>query len=258
MTSRRLHHIFRPDGRALIVAFDHGLIDGPIPGLERPGETLAQIVAAGADAGLTSFGVAARFTRELAPVGLILRLDGGGTKLGKIGPGAQFHTVEAALRLGADAVVVSAFPGAAHEEATLHTLAAVIDEAHAWGLPVMAEMQPGGFDAGPEFTTTENVALSARVAAELGADWVKAPYAPDFGRVVAACYAPVVMLGGAKKNSERTMLENIKQAVAAGGAGVAIGRNIFQADDPGRMTAAVAAIVHGGASVDEAMTILFD
>lgn len=258
MTSRRLHHIFRPDGRALIVAFDHGLIDGPIPGLERPGETLAQIVAGGADAVLTSFGVAARFTRELAPVGLILRLDGGGTKLGKIGPGAQFHTVEAALRLGADAVVVSAFPGAAHEEATLHTLAAVIDEAHAWGLPVMAEMQPGGFDAGPEFTTTENVALSARVAAELGADWVKAPYAPDFGRVVAACYAPVVMLGGAKKNSERTMLENIKQAVAAGGAGVAIGRNIFQADDPGRMTAAVAAIVHGGASVDEAMAILFD
>lgn len=258
MTSRRLHHIFRPDGRALIVAFDHGLIDGPIPGLERPGETLAQIVAGGADAVLTSFGVAARFTRELAPVGLILRLDGGGTKLGKMGPGAQFHTVEAALRLGADAVVVSAFPGAAHEEATLRTLAAVIDEAHAWGLPVMAEMQPGGFDAGPEFTTTENVALSARVAAELGADWVKAPYAPDFGRVVAACYAPVVMLGGAKKNSERTMLENIKQAVEAGGAGVAIGRNIFQADDPGRMTAAVAAIVHGGASVDEALAILFD
>jgi DhnA family fructose-bisphosphate aldolase class Ia len=258
MTSRRLHHIFRPDGRALIVAFDHGLIDGPIRGLERPGETLAQIVAGGADAVLTSFGVAARFARELAPVGLILRLDGGGTKLGKIGPGAQFHTVEAALRLGADAVVVSAFPGANHEEATLRTLAAVIDEAHAWGLPVMAEMQPGGFDAGPEFTTTENVALSARVAAELGADWVKAPYAPDFGRVVAACFAPVVMLGGAKKNSERTMLENIKQAVEAGGAGVAIGRNIFQANDPGRMTAAVAAIVHGHASVDEAMAILFN
>lgn len=258
MTLRRLHHIFRPNGRALIVAFDHGLIDGPIPGLERPGETLAQIVAGGADAVLTSFGVAARFARELAPVGLVLRLDGGGTKLGKIGPGAQFHTVEAALRLGADAVVVSAFPGAAHEEATLRTLAAVIDEAHAWGLPVMAEMQPGGFDAGPEFTTTENVALSARVAAELGADWVKAPYAPDFGRVVAACYVPVVMLGGAKKNSERSMLENIKQAIEAGGAGVAIGRNIFQADDPGRMTAAVAAIVHGGASVDEALAILFD
>ncbi len=256
MVSRRLSHIFRPDGRALIAAFDHGLIDGPIKGLEHPGDTLARIVAGGCDAVLTSFGVASRFARELAPVGLILRLDGGGTKLGKMGPGAQFHTVEAALRLGADAVVVSAFPGAAHEEATLHTLATVIDEAHAWGMPVMAEMQPGGFDSGPEFCTAENVALSARVAAELGADWVKAPYAPDFGHVVSACYVPVVMLGGAKKNSERTMLENIKNAVEAGGAGVAIGRNIFQADDPQCMTAAVAAILHHDASVDEAMSIL--
>ncbi len=256
MPSRRLNRIFRRDGRALIAAFDHGLIDGPIKGLEHPGETLSRIVAGGADAVLTSFGVAARYVDELAPVGLILRLDGGGTKLGKMGPGAQFHTVEAALRLGADAVVVSAFPGALHEEATLHTLATVIDEAHAWGLPVMAEMQPGGFDSGPEFTTAENITLSARVAAELGADWVKAPYAPDYGRVVSACYVPVVMLGGAKKNSERTMLENIKAAIEVGGAGVAIGRNIFQADDPQRMAAAVSAIVHGNASVDEAMRIL--
>lgn len=256
MTTRRLSHIFRSDGRALIVALDHGLIDGPIKGLERPEETLTQIVAGGADAILTSFGVAAGFVRELASVGLILRLDGGGTKLGKMGPGAQFHTVEAALRLGADAVAVSAFPGAVHEEATLHTLATVIDEAHAWGMPVMAEMQPGGFDAGPEFTTAENVALSARVAAELGANWVKVPYASDFGRVVAACYVPVVMLGGAKKNSEQAMLENIKSAVEVGAAGVAIGRNIFQADDPRCMTAAVAAIVHHRASVAEAMNIL--
>jgi class I fructose-bisphosphate aldolase len=198
MKSRRLSRIFRPDGRVLIAAFDHGLIDGPIKGIERPGETLTRIVAGGADAVLTSFGVAASFVEELAGVGLILRLDGGGTKLGKMGPGAQFHSVEAAVRLGADAVVVSAFPGAAHEMDTLHTLATVIDEAHAWGLPVMAEMQPGGFDSGPEYCTAENVALSARVAAELGADWVKIPYAPEFKRVIDACYVPVVMLGGAK------------------------------------------------------------
>ena len=134
-----------------------------------PARPLAKIVAGGADAVLTSFGVAARFVEELAGVGLILRLDGGGTKLGEMGPGAQFHTVEAALRLGADAVVVSAFPGLLTKMATLHTLATVIDEAHAWGMPVMAEMQPGGFDSGPEFSTAENVALSARVAA----DWVR-------------------------------------------------------------------------------------
>ena len=114
---------FASDGRAVIVAFDHGLIDGPIPGLERPGETLRRIVAGGADAVLTSYGVATRFAEELAPVGLIVRLDGGGTKLGTVGPGAQFYTVEDALRIGADAVVVSAFPGTPQERETLRTLA---------------------------------------------------------------------------------------------------------------------------------------
>lgn len=256
MMTRRLSHIFRRDGRALIAAFDHGLIDGPIKGIERPAETLAKIVAGGADAVLTSFGTAVRFAQLLAPVGLILRIDGGGTRLGKMGPGAQFHSVEAALRLGADALAVSAFPGAANELETLRVLSQVIDEAHAWDIPVMAEMQPGGFDSGPEYSTTENIALSARVAAELGADWVKAPYAPEYRRVVEACYIPVVMLGGARKSYERHMLENIKAAVDAGAAGVAIGRNIFQSDDPERMTAAVAAIVHGNATVDAAMAVL--
>ena len=111
MFNRRLRRIFRDDGRAVIVAFDHGLIDGPIPGLEHPGQTLAEIVAGGADAVLTSYGVATRFADELAPAGLIVRLDGGGTKLGTAGPAAQFYTVEDALRVGVDAVVVSAFPG---------------------------------------------------------------------------------------------------------------------------------------------------
>jgi fructose-bisphosphate aldolase, class I len=256
MFKRRLRHVFRADGRAVIVAFDHGLIDGPIPGLERPGDMLRQIVAGGADAVLTSYGVATRFADELAPVGLIVRLDGGGTKLGKTGPGAQFYTVDDALRLGADAVVVSAFPGTPHERETLHTLAQVIAEAHAWGLPVLAEMQPGGFDAGPAYFTVENVALSARVAAELGADWVKVPYALGFAQVVDSCYVPVVMLGGARKDQPRLLLENIQAAVQAGAGGVAIGRNVFQADAPQRMAAAIASIVHEGASIDQALATL--
>ncbi len=231
MFTRRLRRIFRDDGRAVIVAFDHGLIDGPIPGIERPGETLRRIVAGGADAILTSFGVATRFAEELSAVGLIVRLDGGGTKLGTIGPAAQFYTVEDALRLGADAVVVSAFPGTPQERDTLRVLARVIAEAHAWGLPVLAEMQPGGFDAGPASFTIENIALSARVAAELGADWVKVPYAAGFEQVVSTCYVPVVMLGGARQDQAGAMLSSIETAMGTGAAGVAIGRNVFQAKD---------------------------
>ena len=256
---RRLNRIFRPakGGRALITAMDHGLLDGPCVGLEDPGQTIAQVAKGGADAVLTSYGVARRFARELAPLGLILRVDGGGTSLGTGGgPGALFYGVEEALRLGADAVAVSAFPGAPGEVETLEILAAVIGEAHAWGLPVMAEMVPGGFDSAPEFRTQASIALSVRVAAELGADFVKTPYAAGFEAVTSTCYVPVVILGGAKRGSERDMLVDIKAAVDAGGSGVAIGRNIFQSDDPAAMAAGVSAILHCGASVDEALAII--
>ncbi len=246
MTTRRMKRIFRKNGRALIVAMDHGLIDGPCAGLEQPGATIARIAAGGADAILTSYGVARRFAGELAGLGLILRVDGGATSLGdSSGPGAAFFGVEEALRLGADAVAVSAFPGSPVEVESLERLAHVIAAAHSWGLPVMAEMVPGGFDSPPDKRTPEAIALAVRVGAELGADFVKTPYTPGFQRVVSTCYVPVVVLGGAKRGNEAAMLADIQAAIDAGGAGVAIGRNIFQAEDPAAMTAAVARVVHG-------------
>jgi class I fructose-bisphosphate aldolase len=256
MVTRRLSRIFRPDGRTLIVAFDHGLTEGPIKGVESPAQALAAIVAGGADAILASYGTALRFSQVLAPVGLILRLDSGGTSLGKMTPAGEFFTVADALRLGADAVAVSAFPGTPEEELSLRFLAAAITEAHRWGLPVLGEMQPGGFDAGPEYHTAEVVAVAARVAAEMGADWVKIPYTDRFAHVVQTCYVPAVMLGGVRTGDERALLTTIQQAIAAGAAGVAIGRNIFQASSPAGMTAAVAAIIHQDASVDEALRLL--
>ncbi len=248
MFTRRLSRIFRPDGRALIVAFDHGLTEGPARGMEAPEQVLANIVAGGADAILTSYGIARRFAPVLAPVGLIVRLDGGSTTLGGMRPAGEFYSVEDALRLGADAVVVSAFPGTPEEVVSLRALARAIADAHRWGLPVLAEMQPGGFDGGPEVRTVEAIAVAARVAAELGADWVKVPYAYGFERVVSTCYVPVVILGGARAGDERQVLATVRQAIQAGAAGAAIGRNVFQADDPARMTAALKSAVHGEAA----------
>jgi fructose-bisphosphate aldolase, class I len=256
MLTRRLSRIFRRDGRALIVAIDHGMTEGPVKGLESPAETLAAIVAGGADAVLAGYGTAIRFEQALAPVGLILRIDGGSTSIGKLTPAGEFYAVADALRLGADAVAVSAFPGTPQEEMSLRNLAATITDAHRWGMPVLGEMQPGGFDAGPEYHTIEKIAIAARVAAELGADWVKMPYAAGYSRVVQTCYVPVVMLGGVKAGNERVLLETIHQAIQDGAAGVAIGRNIFQAQNPRAMTSAVAAIIHKGASVEEALGLL--
>jgi class I fructose-bisphosphate aldolase len=255
--TRRMKRIFAPDGRALIVAMDHGLMDGPCKGLEDPGKTIEKIVAGGANAILTSYGLARRYASELAGIGLIMRADGGSTSLGKSGgPGKLFFSVEEALRLGADALAVSAFPGADNEADTLQNLAEAAGEAHAWGLAVLGEMVPGGFDSPPEKRTSQTVALSARVGSELGADMIKTPYVPGFEAVTCTSYVPVVILGGAKRGKERDMLADIKTAIDVGASGVAIGRNIWQSENPAAMTAAVAAILHHGASVDEAMQIL--
>lgn len=252
MVTRRLNRIFRTDGRTLIVALDHGLTEGPVKGIEDPAVILSKVVSGGADAILTSYGVATHFAQQTSSLGLILRLDVGETKLGKMGPGVQFYQVEDALRVGADAVAVSAFPGTPQEKATLQTMASVIAEAHKWGLPVMAELQPGGFDAGPAYFTTENIALSARVAAELGADCVKVPYADEFQRVVESCYVPVVMLGGVNVNNPRRLFQSVWNAVQTGAAGIAIGRKIFQAEYPAAVVRALMAVIHENTSVDEA------
>jgi DhnA family fructose-bisphosphate aldolase class Ia len=255
MKTRRLGRIFRPDGRTLIVAMDHGAILGPSKGLERPGETITKVVAGGADAVMTSFGIAGSFARELAPIGLILRADGAPTKLGPDVAAPIWFGVEAALRLGADAICVSAFPGYHIETETLDSLATIAREAQAWGLPLQAEMVPGGMASGPEMRTVENVALAARLGAELGADWVKVPYVAGFEQVTSSCFKPVVILGGSKRGSVREILVEVRDALDAGAAGITMGRNIFESEDPEAMTAALAAIIHDDVSVEDAMAI---
>jgi DhnA family fructose-bisphosphate aldolase class Ia len=257
VTARRLNRIFRADGRAVIVALDHGLIDGPCPGFEHPAAVIAAAVAGGADAVLTSYGIARRYANDLSRVGLILRSDGASTNLGTPSTGSTttFFDVDDALRLGADALVVTAMPGSEKEDATLANLAGVVAAAHRWDMPVLAEMVPGGFNSSAETRSSAAVALAVRLGAELGADFIKSPYCADFATVASCTFRPVVILGGSK-TSEQQMLIDIRSAIDAGGAGVAIGRNVFQAKDPAAMTAAIVAIVHNDASVDEAMAII--
>ncbi|MBT5851390.1 MAG: hypothetical protein HOH36_13220, partial [Acidimicrobiaceae bacterium] len=163
MTIRRLNRIFASDGRTVIIALDHGLIDGPCEGFKDVGATIAAVVAGGADAILTSFGIAEKFATELSRVGLIVRSDGAETNLGTASGGSlgQFFGPADAVRLGADALVVTALPGSDKEAATLENLAHTTAEAHRLGLPVLGEMVPGGFNGGPELRGTHAVALAA-------------------------------------------------------------------------------------------------
>ena len=103
------------------------------------------------------------------------------------------------------------------------------------------------------------VKLAVRTGAELGADIVKTNYTGDpdtFKQVVDGCPVPVVIAGGPRVETDRELLEMVKNSVDVGGAGVAIGRNVFQAESPQKTTKAIAGIVHNNLDVDEALKIL--
>lgn len=111
----------------------------------------------------------------------------------------------------------------------------------------MAEMVPGGFDSGPELRTLETVSISARVAAEMGADWVKVPYVEGFERVVETCYAPVLVLGGAYRADAFATTQMVEAAITAGACGAVVGRNIWKAEDPRVLANTLRCIVHPAA-----------
>jgi DhnA family fructose-bisphosphate aldolase class Ia len=255
-----MRRIFREDGRAVIVAIDHGGFFGAQPGLEQPGRMFQQVVMGGADAIMTTYGLAQHFAQELSAAGLILRVDGGVSRLGtRAWRGRPIFGAEAALRVGADSVVAMGFPGAENEDQTLRGLAELSDQCGRWGLLLMAEMLPRGFEGGEDSRSPDNIALAIRIGAELGADIIKTQYTGEvesFRKAVAGCFVPVVVLGGAKMEDDAATLRAVREAMDAGGRGVAMGRNIWGHRNPQKMTAAVAAIVHEDAAVEQALAML--
>jgi DhnA family fructose-bisphosphate aldolase class Ia len=80
--------------------------------------------------------------------------------------------------------------------------------------------------------------------------------AETFSEVVKGCPVPVVIAGGEKTESDEDIFKMVEGALSAGAAGVSIGRNAFQHEDPTRMVRAITAMVHKHVSIKEAMEIL--
>lgn len=260
LKTRRLNRIFREDGKTVIFAMDHPSVFGMVDGLENPGEVIREVRAGGADAILTTYGVATRFTEEVGTTGLILRVDGGISLLAKErGPARLMYDVYDALRIGADAVGAMGTPGSQFEADMLPHLSELVSQCAKWNVPVMGEMLPVGFENLDGWWTPENIGHACRIGAELGVDFIKTAYSGDaesFRTIVEQVYVPIVVLGGSGSRDSRDLLGSIHGAMQAGASGVAIGRNIYQHPEPDRMTAAIAAVVHEGATVDAALEVL--
>ncbi|QIZ34484.1 2-amino-3,7-dideoxy-D-threo-hept-6-ulosonate synthase [Saccharopolyspora sp. ASAGF58] len=235
------------DDRLLVVPMDHSVTDGPLPTPGGPGGLAPTLAASGVDAIVLHKG-ALRYVDPAAFTNMSLIVHLSASTAHAPDPDAKYlvASAETALRLGADAVSVHVNLGSAQERQQVADLAAVAEEADRWNLPLMAMIYPRG----PQITDPRDVRLishAATLAADLGADLVKTVYpgtVEAMAEVVESCPAPIVAAGGPRVEDEAQVLAHVDDVLRAGAAGVAVGRNIFQAPNPGERARRVAALVH--------------
>lgn len=251
--------INRKTRRTVLVPMDHGISVGPIDGLGDMKTTINAVAAGGANAVIVHKGLVMEGHRGEGPdIGLIIHLSAS-TSLSPF-PNAKtlVCSMEEAIKLGADAVSIHVNLGDGREKEMLKDFGDVSYQARTWGMPLLAMIYPRGDKIEDEYDV-KYVKHAARLGHEMGADIVKVPYTgtPEtFHEVTEGCAVPVVIAGGAKMNSDRDILEMVKGSVDAGGAGVSIGRNVFQHADPKIMVQAISSIVNDDKSVDEALALL--
>jgi len=246
----RLSRIIRSDGRTVMLAVDHGYFLGPTSGLEDAGKTIKPLLTY-ADALMPTRGIIRTSVDPSTTTPMVLRVSGGNSILDDdLSCESLTVAMEDAVRLNVAAVAMSIYVGSPNQKETLLNLARLVDEGQRFGMPVLAVTAVGksmGRDA-------RYLALCCRIAAEIGAHFVKTYYCDGFEKVVSTCPVPIVMAGG-KKLAELEALELTHNAIKRGASGVDMGRNIFQSDDPVAMIQAVKAVVHENAKPKEAFDL---
>jgi putative autoinducer-2 (AI-2) aldolase len=201
-----------------------------------------------ADALMTTRGMVRSTIPPTSGVPIVLRASGGPSILKELSDEQVAVAMDDAVRLNAAAVAVQVFIGGENETQSVHNMTRLVDEGQRAGIPVLAVTA-----VGRELTRDARyLRLAVRICAELGAHVVKTYYCDDgFDTVTAACPVPVVMAGG-KKLPELDALGMAHNAIENGAAGVDMGRNIFQSDDPVAMIRAIRAVVHESAEPSSA------
>ncbi|HET6484643.1 MAG TPA: 2-amino-3,7-dideoxy-D-threo-hept-6-ulosonate synthase [Actinoplanes sp.] len=229
----------------LVVPLDHAVGAGPMAHQGTLDGLLARLADVGTDAVVLHKGAVRRVRPDrFRTMSLILHLNAS-TNLAA-DPDAKYPvaTVAEALRLGAEAVSVHVNLGSATEARQIAHLAATAEQCDRWGMPLLAMM----YVRGPAVTAArdpEQVAHAVAVAAELGADLVKTALPDDpvaIARITAACSVPVLAAGGTGGD----VLARLEAALRAGAGGVAAGRVVFTAAEPGAVAGRLADLVHGG------------
>lgn len=270
----RMNRLFAADGKCFDVAIDHGFFNeySFLSGIEDMRKAVATIVEANPDAIQLSAGQA-RLLQSLPgkqKPSLVLRSDVANV----YGPTLPSHVfsqlihnpVEQAVLLDAACIVVNIFLIPNQPELYHHCIENVCKlkaDCEKYGMPLMVEplvMQPN--EKGGAYMVDgdiRKIVPLVRQAVELGADIIKAdPCDPieEYGQVIQAAGGLPVLPRGGGRAPDDVILARTHALIQLGASGIVYGRNVVQHANPKKMTEAFMAIVHNGASVEEALNIL--
>ena len=250
----RLSRIFNPvSGRTVMLAFDHGYFQGPTTGIERMDLAIPPLIPY-ADVLMCTRGALRSCISPTANKPVVLRSSAGQSILTELSNELVAVDIEEAIRLNAAAITAQVYIGAEYEHQSIANVVKLIDTGNRYGIPTLAVTGVGA----DMVRDARYFGLATRIAAEIGAHYVKSYFIEEgFERVVAGCPVPIVIAGG-KKLPEREALDMAFRAVDQGAAGVDMGRNIFQSDSPVAMIQAVGAVVHRDETIDNAYQMYLD
>ncbi|MFQ5793996.1 MAG: class I fructose-bisphosphate aldolase [Candidatus Bipolaricaulia bacterium] len=270
----RLNRLLAADGKCFDVAIDHGFFNEVafLSGIENMHRAITAIVEAAPDAIQLTVGQA-RILQQIPgkeKPSLVLRTDAANV-YGKDLPHFLFNQlidnpVEQALALDTTSVVTNLLllpdqPELHHQ--CIENICRLKPDCEYYGMPLMIEplvMKPNQERGGYQVDGDLNKILGlVRQAVELGADVIKADpcdNVQDYYQVVEiAGDVPILVRGGGKVSDEE-ILKRTAELIEQGAAGIVYGRNVIHHENPVKMTQALMAVVHDGASPEEALSIL--
>lgn len=269
----RMNRLFN-QGKCLDVAIDHGIANEPdfLIGLEDIAQVMQNLIAAQPDAIQVNFGQAdlLQTLAQRQKPALVMRTDVGNAynAARHREMWAVLHNPEepilAALQMDAAAVVVNLYlipdePGIFRQ--CVENIGRLRHACDRYAMPLMVEplvMAPAGQGAAyGSLGDVEKMVPLVRLARELGADIIKADpteRVEDFHRIVEAARCPTLVRGGGK-GELAAVLDKSAALMAQGASGMVYGRNVYQHSNPSRVVCALMAIIHQGASGQQALEI---
>lgn len=235
----QLNKILR-NGRGMLLAYDHGFEHGPTDFDERSIDPawVMEIANSGYFTGVVAQkGIAAHYyNKEKYKVPLIVKLNGKTAFHRDEEPvSLQNCTVHEATELGAVGVGYTIYVGSEHEQKMIEEFSEIEREAHDRGLVVIGWMYPRGKHIKSD-TDRDTLAYAARLGLELNCDAVKIKYTGDVESykwvVKAGGRAKIFVVGGPRTETPDELYNTAKEVLEAGAVGLAVGRNIWQAENP--------------------------